>query len=112
MALLACARGTGAADVEVAPFAGIQFPGYVNSTGTGRSSSIGIGLDYGATLDILAPAQQAGASTASPGVRVHHLIVPTTPEVIESGETLVLEPWVNPGGDAFCGATVNYETVG
>jgi len=52
VALLGGARGAGAGDVELAPFAGIQFPGSVNATETGRSSSIGIGLDYGATLDI------------------------------------------------------------
>jgi hypothetical protein len=52
VALLFCARGALAADVELAPFAGIQFPGYVNSKDTGRSSPIGIGLDYGATLDV------------------------------------------------------------
>jgi hypothetical protein len=52
VALLACAHGAGAADVELAPFAGIQFPGYVKSKDTGRSSPIGIGLDYGATLDV------------------------------------------------------------
>ena len=65
----------------------------------------------GATLAIL-DTDQAGSSTASPGVRVHHVLIPSVPEVIESGETLVLEPWVNNGTDAFCGATVNYETVG
>ena len=38
--------------MELAPFAGVQFPGYVDSTSNGRPVSIGIGLDYGATMDI------------------------------------------------------------
>jgi hypothetical protein len=38
--------------VELAPFAGVQFPGYVSSAANGRPVSIGIGLDYGGTLDI------------------------------------------------------------
>lgn len=52
LAVLFCARGADAGDVELTPFAGVQFPGYVDSTAGGRPFSIGIGLDYGATLDI------------------------------------------------------------
>ena len=50
--VLLCAGGAGAGDVELAPFAGVQFPGYVSSSVGGRRVSIGIGLDYGGTLDI------------------------------------------------------------
>ena len=50
----------GAGDVELAPFAGVQFPGYVSSAAGGRRVSIGIGLDYGGTLDIgVAPGWRA-----------------------------------------------------
>jgi hypothetical protein len=52
LAALLCARGAGAGDVELAPFAGVQFPGSVDSAAGGRPFSIGIGLDYGATLDV------------------------------------------------------------
>ena len=52
LAILLCAPAARAADVELAPFAGIQFPGSVASAGERRPFSIGIGLDYGATLDI------------------------------------------------------------
>ena len=38
--------------MELAPFAGVQFPGYVSSAANGRPVSLGIGLDYGGTLDI------------------------------------------------------------
>ena len=52
--LAACfsARLAGAGDVELAPFAGIQFPGSVSANGSGRIYSFGIGLDYGGTVDI------------------------------------------------------------
>jgi hypothetical protein len=54
------ARPAGAGDVELAPFAGIQFPGSVASSVGGRPVSIGIGLDYGGTLDIgVAPGWRA-----------------------------------------------------
>ena len=60
LAILLCARAAGAADVELAPFAGIQFPGSFASVVDGRPVSIGIGLDYGATLDIaVAPGWRA-----------------------------------------------------
>jgi hypothetical protein len=50
---LLCARAAhaGDGDVEIAPFAGIQFPGSVDSAATGRQYSLGIGLDYGAAAD-------------------------------------------------------------
>src|SRR5262249_49414413 len=51
-AALVLAPGAGAQDVELAPFAGIQFPGYLYSAVDGRSHSMGTGLDYGGTLDI------------------------------------------------------------
>ena len=50
--VLLCPRAAGAQGVELAPFAGVQFPGYVSSAANGRPVSIGIGLDYGGTLDI------------------------------------------------------------
>jgi hypothetical protein len=60
LAALLCARGAGAGDVELAPFAGVQFPGSVASAASGRIVSIGIGLDYGGTLDIaVAPGWRA-----------------------------------------------------
>jgi hypothetical protein len=43
-------------------------------------------------------------------VQVHHVLVPTIPEVIESGESLQLELSVS-AGDAFCDAILNYDTV-
>ena len=45
-------RGAAGGDVELAPFAGVQFPGSVTSVAGRRPVSLGIGLDYGATLDI------------------------------------------------------------
>lgn len=60
LAALLCARGAGAGDVELAPFVGVQFPGSVASAASGRIVSIGIGLDYGGTLDIaVAPGWRA-----------------------------------------------------
>jgi hypothetical protein len=60
LTVLLCARGAGAGDVELAPFAGIQFPGSVASAAAGRPFSIGIGLDYGASLVIgVAPGWRA-----------------------------------------------------
>jgi hypothetical protein len=52
LAVLLATRGAAAADVELAPFAGVQFPGSVTSVAAGRPVSLGIGLDYGATVDI------------------------------------------------------------
>ena len=52
LSVLVSARIAGAGDVELAPFAGIQFPGYVSANGSGRVYSFGIGLDYGGTVDI------------------------------------------------------------
>ena len=52
LAALVSARLAGAGDVELAPFAGIQFPGSVSANGSGRIYSFGIGLDYGGTVDI------------------------------------------------------------
>ncbi|HET6899292.1 MAG TPA: hypothetical protein VFK70_13125, partial [Vicinamibacteria bacterium] len=51
-AVLLVTRGAAGADVELAPFAGVQFPGSVTSVAAGRPVSLGIGLDYGATADI------------------------------------------------------------
>jgi hypothetical protein len=51
LAVLLVARGAAAADVELAPFAGVQFPGYLVATDGGRAFTIGNGLDYGGTLD-------------------------------------------------------------
>ena len=62
----------------------------------------------GSTLGVLANAAAQGAGTGS-ATRVHHTLIPTIPEVIEAGESVNLE--VNtPTGNAFCGATFNYET--
>jgi hypothetical protein len=52
LVVLLVAPGTSAADVELAPFAGVQFPGAVSANGSGRVFSFGIGLDYGGTMDI------------------------------------------------------------
>ena len=52
LAVLLGARGAAGGDVELAPFAGVQFPGSVTSVAGGRPVSLGIGLDYGATVDI------------------------------------------------------------
>src|SRR5262245_20094590 len=46
------ARSAAGGDVELAPFAGAQFPGSVTSVAAGRPVSLGIGLDYGGTVDI------------------------------------------------------------
>ena len=62
----------------------------------------------GATLLAIASLAAQGATTGS-APRVHHTMVPTTPETVETGESFDLE--VNTtGGNAFCGATLNYET--
>jgi hypothetical protein len=52
LAILVSAQGTAATDVELAPFAGIQFPGSVAAVDSRRTATFGIGLDYGAALDI------------------------------------------------------------
>jgi len=52
VAVLVATRGAEGGDVELAPFAGVQFPGSVTSVAAGRPVSLGIGLDYGGTLDI------------------------------------------------------------
>ena len=52
LTVLIGARGASGGDVELAPFAGVQFPGSVTSVAGGRPVSLGIGLDYGATADI------------------------------------------------------------
>jgi hypothetical protein len=51
-AFVVAARSAGAADVEVAPFLGAQFGSSFASTVSGRTYSLGTGLDYGATLDV------------------------------------------------------------
>ena len=62
----------------------------------------------GSTLAAITSLASQGAGTGS-APRVHHTMVPTTPEMVEAGESFDLE--VNTaGGNAFCGATVNYET--
>jgi len=62
----------------------------------------------GSTLVAIASLSAQGASTGS-APRVHHTMVPTTPEMVEAGESFELE--VNTtGGNAFCAATLNYET--
>jgi hypothetical protein len=50
--LAGSAGGAAAGDVEIAPFAGLQFGGSIDSVATGQTSSIGAGLDLGATLDV------------------------------------------------------------
>jgi hypothetical protein len=50
-ALLACGPGASAADVEVAPFAGVQFAGSFSAPLGGVYSS-GAGLVYGGTVDV------------------------------------------------------------
>ncbi|MCU1367612.1 MAG: hypothetical protein JWL72_3499 [Ilumatobacteraceae bacterium] len=67
------------------------------------------GNPTGNTLSVLTSA--AGGAATGSTVRVHHVLVPTTTEVIETGESLEMEPGL-PAGSAFCGATVNYELVG
>jgi hypothetical protein len=52
VALLFCAQAAAGADVELAPFAGVQFPGAVAAASSGRTAAFGIGLDYGAALDV------------------------------------------------------------
>jgi hypothetical protein len=42
----------GAGDVEIAPFAGLQYGGSFNSAATGRHVSFGAGLQYGGTVDV------------------------------------------------------------
>jgi hypothetical protein len=49
--LLLAARGAHAGDVEVAPFAGLQYGGAIGSI-SGSAYSIGAGLAYGGTVDI------------------------------------------------------------
>ena len=82
-------------DGAAATLYSLQFVKYtVNSTGL--------------TLVPIAQLAAQGASTGS-APRVHHTMVPTTPEVVEAGESFNLE--VNTtGGNAFCAATLNYET--
>lgn len=50
-AVVLSARGAWAGGVEVAPFAGVQYSGSLDSPSYGRSFSIGSGLDYGGTVD-------------------------------------------------------------
>jgi hypothetical protein len=52
LAFLFCTQSAGAADVELAPFAGVQFPGAVATANSGRTATFGIGVDYGAALDV------------------------------------------------------------
>ena len=52
VALLLLARAAGAGEVELAPFAGLQFGGHVHSPVFGASYSVHESLAYGATLDI------------------------------------------------------------
>ena len=67
------------------------------------------GTPGGNALSVLR--SEAGGAATGSTVRVHHVLVPTTTEVIETGESLELEPGL-PMGSGFCGAVVNYETVG
>ena len=46
------APGAHAMDVEVAPFVGAQFGGWFDSAATGRTTTLGSGLVYGATVDV------------------------------------------------------------
>ncbi len=48
-----CPARAGAADVEVAPFAGLRYGGSFNSTASGHRVSMGTGFEYGATLDVV-----------------------------------------------------------
>jgi Outer membrane protein beta-barrel domain len=50
--LLLSARGTGAGDIELAPFAGVQYGGSFYSTYYGRSFSPATSPHFGATMDI------------------------------------------------------------
>jgi hypothetical protein len=52
VALLAMNVRAGAGDVEIAPFAGLQYGGSFNSAATGRHVSFGAGLQYGGTVDV------------------------------------------------------------
>jgi hypothetical protein len=52
LAFLLGTRVAAGADVELAPFAGVQFPGAVAAASNGRTATFGIGLDYGAALDV------------------------------------------------------------
>ncbi len=49
--VLSPAAGARAGDVSIAPFVGFQYGGALHSAVSGRAS-IGVGLQYGATLDI------------------------------------------------------------
>src|SRR5262245_15333382 len=42
----------GAGDVEIAPFAGLQYGGSFNSAATGQHISFGAGFQYGGTVDV------------------------------------------------------------
>ena len=62
----------------------------------------------GSTLSPLASAAAQGGNTGS-APRVHHTLTPAVAETVEAGESFNLE--VNTtSGNAFCGATLNYET--
>jgi hypothetical protein len=52
--------GAPAGDVRLGPFAGIQYGGAFDSAASGRTA-IGVGLQYGATLDVSIGGEQWGA---------------------------------------------------
>lgn len=52
VAFLPVKARAGAGDVEIAPFAGLQYGGSFNSAATGRHVSFGAGLQYGGTVDV------------------------------------------------------------
>lgn len=59
-ACLLSARGAAADDVEFAPFVGVQYGGWFDSSATGRTVSLGTGLLYGGTVDVpLVPSWRA-----------------------------------------------------
>lgn len=107
LSLLLLAGSLGAEEVELAPFAGIQFGGHLHSPVYGTSFSVEEGADFGATLDV--PLDEvwrveALYSRQSTELRSARALAPAFPLVIERYMVGVVEELESERAVRFFGA--------